>query len=44
MRHKQKYMVNLAVQVKTTLKEVGVITNEVGVQTGLKQTVYHSYI
>ena len=37
-------MVNLAVQVKTTLKEVGVITNEVGVQTGLKQMVYHSYI
>ena len=44
MRHKQKDMVNLALQVKTTLKEAGVITNEVGVQTGLKQTVYHSYI
>ena len=28
----------------TTLKEVGVITNEVGVQTGIKQTVYYSYI
>lgn len=28
----------------TTLKEAGVITNEVGVQTGIKQTVYHSYI
>lgn len=44
MRHKQKDMVNLAVKVKTTLEEAGVITNEVGVQTGLKQTVYHSYI
>ena len=44
MRHKQKDMVNLALQVKTTLKEAGVITNEVGVQIGLKQTVYHSYI
>lgn len=36
MRHKRKDMVNLAVQVKTTLKEVGVITDEVGVQTGIK--------
>ena len=33
-----------ASQVKTTLKEIGVITNEVGVQTDIKQTVYHSYI
>lgn len=80
MRHKQKYMVNLAVfnnerfgeirafidehnepwfslvdickilnlgnasQVKTTLKEAGVITNEVGVQTGMKSDGSPAYM